>query len=336
MLPVFYLPIFYLMKTGSWENARVWNILANWSVACFLSFYFLFDENRLRKRRNATSLSIFFFFWYLDKRNRGTKSITHQLEPAWLIRYISVKVREALRAIDLVSLRISIGAAFIFRLRLWWCWRLWMSWKGVVSFHLESGLQSHIFSMSLSSVSTISLWNPNSVALIMDSLIAKSCTSWESWALVVLQPTKMTWPFLSLSIYAIPCLVQFCDLPPVVVMRACQLASWVHEEAWAGCLTPLVVPALLEKFCKNLFNREVEVRMISIGLGCFPSNIIWFLWNQMHHSRVRVLCRIELECSEALCCLIRSLTQESTVMSACVRCLIGTFAPNQTALARSQ
>ena len=76
--------------------------------------------------------------------------------------------------------------------------------------------------------------------------------------------------------------------------------------------------------------------MISIGLGCFPSNIIWFLWNQMHHNKVRVFWRIGLVLSDALCCCRISLTQESTMMEAWVRCRIGISAPNQTAQARSQ
>lgn len=119
----------------------------------------------------------FFFFLILRQRNRVTKQ-THHLEPKWLnigcLWYTSVKVWEAMRAIDLVSLRTGVGVAFIVRLRWCWCWRFLMSWNRVVSFHLDRWLLPHICSIPLSSVKTINLWNPNSVALMMDSQIAKS------------------------------------------------------------------------------------------------------------------------------------------------------------------
>jgi hypothetical protein len=112
---------------------------------------------------------------------------------------------------------------------------------------------------------------------MMASLIAMSLASLESCVVVVLQPTKMTWPSLFFPIYAIPCLVPFFAAPPAVVMRTYQLLSGVHDVACVVFLTKPVFLALLGEASKNLFNKDLDVKMISIGLGCFPSNMIGFL-----------------------------------------------------------
>ena len=221
----------------------------------FLLFFMHFFTICFTGNDNCSTGSLFFPFYIyiytLSKKQRYIiKTKTHHLAPDWVnigfVWYTSVKVLEAVKAIDLMSLRTGSGIAFIESLS--WCcyWRFFMSWNIVVSFHLEMWLLLYICSMSLSSVRTINLWSPNSVALIIESLIAKSLASLKSCTCVVLQPTKMTWPSLSLPIYAIPWLVRFFDVPHVVVMMNCQFVLGVHLGACAVCLTPPVVPALLE------------------------------------------------------------------------------------------
>lgn len=125
------------------------------------------------------------FFDTLSKIQRyRTKTKTRHLSPGWVnsgfIWYTSVKVLEAVRAIDLISLRIGSGIALIESLIWCCCWMFFMSWNIVVRFHLEMWLLLHICSISLSSVRTINLSSPNSIALMIESLIARSLASLES------------------------------------------------------------------------------------------------------------------------------------------------------------
>lgn len=88
--------------------------------------------------------------------------------------------------------------------------------------------------------------------------------------------------------YSFPVAIELPLCAPSVVMRICQL-SWGCHAIVVVLLSCSLFPALLIWFCKNLFIKDFAVKRISMGFARFPSKWTWFLWNQMHQTKVRIM-----------------------------------------------
>ena len=103
------------------------------------------------------------------------------------------------------------------------------------------------------------------------------------WSLVLQQPTKRMFPFLSFPTNDMPCHLVL-DLELLAVVRStCQFGFMcgIKMMCWRDWESVVLV-----SLCWYLCMKDLAVRIGSIGLGCLASNMTWFLWNQMHQSVV--------------------------------------------------
>ena len=139
----------------------------------------------------------------------------------------------------------------------------------------------HIFSMPLPLVRITIFLNPCLEANKEASLMAVTMAIVISPVLRLWHPTNRTCPNLFFPMKAVSC--QFlCFAPtPAVRMRICQSSgSWVLFLGLLG-LTDVGV-LVCWGISVYLFIKDWTVSNTSVGFGCLPSKMTWFLWNQRH------------------------------------------------------
>jgi hypothetical protein len=94
------------------------------------------------------------------------------------------------------------------------------------------------------------------------------------WSLVLWQPTKRVFSFLSFPTNDIPCHLVMDLEPPAVVRSTCQFGFMCEIEIMCCWDWESVV---LVSLCWYLFMKDLTVRIGVIGLGCLASNVTWFL-----------------------------------------------------------
>ena len=131
----------------------------------------------------------------------------------------------------------------------------------------------------------------------------------------------------------IPChLPNLVDFPSAKI-RICQsVMKQIGLVMWIWCVLSVSRATWFSSL--YLYNKDLVVSMVSIGLGCFPSKMTWFLWNQMHQRVVRTKDNVSMlqywagwlkQRSEIHCC---------TEQFWSTRCLMLISIPNQIALAK--
>ena len=99
------------------------------------------------------------------------------------------------------------------------------------------------------------------------------------------------WPSLLFPMIAMPCHLPFFENSPSVMIRNCQFELICHKLCLLVAHVHCWSVSLLLLACMYLCIKDLAVSNVSVALGCFPSKVTWFLWNQIHQRVVRTMGR---------------------------------------------